>query len=152
MSIDSRPFETGKTVDKSRLTERMREWVDHPSWDLPDDASDESTCRRLLSAACVRQASRASDEDSGKATPEDISQAESAPPRFRVAEKIGHGGFGIGFRVVDSQLDREAAVKILRPSLVSQTKMLRRFLREARAIQSLSHSGIIEIYDVGEVA
>jgi hypothetical protein len=125
-----------------------------------DEDGDEAESRRLLSAvrwspddppASTRDL-QGSGASSGVPFLSSKNPAEDCKPlRFRVGEVIGRGSFGIVFRVYDSRLDRNAAVKILRPSLVPQTSVHKRFLREARAVQSLSHPGIISIYDVGHV-
>ena len=54
------------------------------------------------------------------------------------------------YLAIDSILNREVAVKILRGDLASDPKFVRRFQREALSASSLSHPNIVEVYDVGE--
>jgi len=70
--------------------------------------------------------------------------------RYEIIETIGQGGFAIVHRAHDLQLDREVALKELRPGLLHDTGWVRRFQREARAIARLDHPGIVPIYDVYE--
>ena len=54
------------------------------------------------------------------------------------------------YLALDTILDRNVAVKVLRGDLAHDEKFVRRFQREALAASSLSHPNIVEVYDVGE--
>ena len=66
---------------------------------------------------------------------------------YRVRELIGAGATGVVFRALDAQLDREVALKVLRPSLGEDARQ--RFLSEAKAMAALDHENIVTIYQVG---
>lgn len=70
--------------------------------------------------------------------------------RYMVVKHIGQGGMADVYVAVDTLLNREVAVKILRGELCSDPIALLRFQREAQASCSLIHPNIVEIYDVGE--
>ena len=67
---------------------------------------------------------------------------------FRLQELLGSGGTGVVFRAYDLALDREIALKVLRPSLGELAR--ERFLAEARAAASIDHENVVAIYQVGE--
>lgn len=69
---------------------------------------------------------------------------------FRLVELLGEGGSAFVFRAVDEKLDREVAVKILRPGLVSTPRHRKKFADEARTIASLRAERIVSVYEVGE--
>ena len=50
----------------------------------------------------------------------------------------------------DRELQREVAIKVLRPAAGHDSTVHKRFLREARLAARLSHPNIVRIYDVGE--
>jgi serine/threonine protein kinase/tetratricopeptide (TPR) repeat protein len=54
------------------------------------------------------------------------------------------------YRVRDTRLDRDVAIKILKDDHLNSSDLLLRFEREARAIASLSHPHIARLYDIGE--
>src|SRR5512143_2806588 len=56
------------------------------------------------------------------------------------------------FRARDSQLERDVAVKLLRPEFGRDPDFLSRFRDEARAAASLSHPNIVAVHDFGEDA
>ncbi len=70
--------------------------------------------------------------------------------RYELAELIGEGGMALVYKSKDQFLDRWVAVKILRPQLTSDRDFVRRFHREAKAVASLSHPNIVNIYDIGQ--
>ena len=56
------------------------------------------------------------------------------------------------YRARDAQLDRDVAVKLLRPEFGQDPDFLSRFRDEARAAASLSHPNIVPVFDFGEDA
>ena len=69
--------------------------------------------------------------------------------RFEVIDQIGIGGFGIVIHAYDPKLDREVAIKILRPeSLLIESNRLR-FEREAQLAANLNHPGIVPVFETG---
>lgn len=70
--------------------------------------------------------------------------------RYRVVSEIGRGGMGIVFAVHDEELGRDAALKVLLPSLTDDEFRLR-FQREATVLARIRSRHIVTIYDVGEL-
>jgi non-specific serine/threonine protein kinase len=69
---------------------------------------------------------------------------------YHILEKLGVGGMGEVYRAEDTRLKREVALKVLPEGLARDPERLRRFQREAEAIASLSHPGIVTIFSVEE--
>lgn len=70
--------------------------------------------------------------------------------RYEVIQHIGQGGMADVFRAVDTILNREVAIKILRADLSTDEISILRFKREAQAATALAHPNIVEIYDIGD--
>jgi serine/threonine-protein kinase len=70
--------------------------------------------------------------------------------RYRLVELLGQGGMATIFRARDAQLDRDVAVKLLRPEFGQDPDFLARFRDEARAAASLNHPNIVSVFDFGE--
>lgn len=70
--------------------------------------------------------------------------------RYHLIELLGAGGMGVVYRARDERLQRDVAIKVLPPAVVSDEIARRRFRREALALARLSHPNIAAVYDVGE--
>jgi serine/threonine-protein kinase len=57
---------------------------------------------------------------------------------------------GVVYEAQDPQIGRVVAIKVLRQDRASNEALVKRFLREAKAIGRLSHPHIVRIYDAGE--
>ena len=71
---------------------------------------------------------------------------------YLLVEKIGEGGMGVVYRGRDVRLDRDVAIKVLRPEMASDPERLTRFEREAKAVAALNHPNIASIYQIDEDA
>ena len=70
--------------------------------------------------------------------------------RYRLLELLGQGGMATIYRARDAQLERDVAVKVLRPEFGQDPDFLARFRDEARAAASLSHPNIVAVFDFGQ--
>lgn len=69
--------------------------------------------------------------------------------RYRLEERIASGGMGDVWRGVDNVLGRTVAVKLLLPSLLEEPGFTERFRGEARTMATISHPGVVDVYDYG---
>ena len=69
---------------------------------------------------------------------------------YLVRELLGAGAAGEVWRATDERLNRDVAIKLLRPHLSSDPQRTRRFAEEARTAGSLNHPNIVSVYDVGD--
>ena len=70
---------------------------------------------------------------------------------YLVVEKIGEGGQGTVYKVIDTTLDRPAVIKVLPPDLTDSASNLVRFEREAKLASSLDHPNICTIFGLHKV-
>jgi eukaryotic-like serine/threonine-protein kinase len=68
---------------------------------------------------------------------------------YEIESVLGAGGMGEVYRARDTRLDRQVAIKVLASSLSSSAELKQRLEREARAISSLNHPHICQLYDIG---
>jgi len=68
---------------------------------------------------------------------------------YEITTLLGAGGMGEVYRARDSRLDRDVAIKVLPATVAHDVDRLRRFEHEARAIASLNHPHICQLYDIG---
>jgi tRNA A-37 threonylcarbamoyl transferase component Bud32 len=74
--------------------------------------------------------------------------------RYKIVREIGRGAMGVVYLAQDPRLHRQVALKTYSlPDGISKEmakQFHERFLREAQAAASLSHPGIVTVYDAGE--
>ncbi len=70
--------------------------------------------------------------------------------KYRVDEKLSEGGMGAVYRGTHVLMDKTVAIKVLRPSLAADEKIVARFSREARAASRISHPNALAVTDFGE--
>ena len=70
--------------------------------------------------------------------------------RYRMLAKLGEGGMGAVYRAEQISLKRTVAVKLLRPEVLGNQLLLRRFNAEAEAVAKLNHPNTVNIYDFGQ--
>ena len=79
-------------------------------------------------------------------------------PRYEEKGEIARGGMGIVFRVLDRDLNRQLAMKVLQSSQTTARSTsparpppehLSRFLEEAQVTAQLDHPGIVPVHELG---
>lgn len=70
--------------------------------------------------------------------------------RYRILSHLADGGMASVYVALDARLDREVAVKIMRPGLAVDHVFVERFRAEARSAARLSHPNVVAVFDQGE--
>ena len=99
--------------------------------------SDKALVEQLKTLAALRQIGRAS---------------VAVPPEpwrwghLQVFERIGHGAFGDVHRAWDPRLDREVALKLLRPDVLDDDGPGSAVIEEGRLLARVRHPNVVTIY------
>lgn len=72
--------------------------------------------------------------------------------KFTVTERLGRGGYGSVYRATQSLVEREVAVKVLKPEYHSNEEVIRRFFVEAKSISRLKNHHTVRLHDFGQTA
>ena len=88
------------------------------------------------------------------------SQPPQAPPSFdltgremgdyQILRRLGRGGMADVYLAKQISLDRNVALKVLKPELAKDESYVKRFRQEAQAAARLRQANIVQIYEVGE--
>lgn len=70
--------------------------------------------------------------------------------RYRVVSKLGEGGMGAVYRAQDLELSRDVALKLVRPALMQNVTVLKRFKQELLLASKISHKNVLRIHDLAE--
>jgi eukaryotic-like serine/threonine-protein kinase len=71
--------------------------------------------------------------------------------RYEIIEELGRGGMGRVFRVEDTKVGQEIALKLINPEVASDPKTIERFHSELRIARMISHRNVCRMFDMGEV-
>lgn len=65
---------------------------------------------------------------------------------YKILEKLNEGGMGAVYKALDTVLDREVAIKVLKPELARQSSVIERFRAEALTLAKLNHPNIATLH------
>ena len=70
--------------------------------------------------------------------------------RYKILEFLGRGGMGEVYKVRDTKLDEEMALKLLKPDIASDEIMIERFRNELKLARKITHKNVCRMYDFHE--
>jgi serine/threonine-protein kinase len=70
--------------------------------------------------------------------------------RYEILEALGKGGMGEVYRVRDTKLDEEMALKLLKPDIASDEIMIERFRNELKLARKITHKNVCRMHDFHE--
>lgn len=76
---------------------------------------------------------------------------ETIGGRFQVQKRLGQGGVGIVYLVMDMKRIELCAMKVLIPELADNQLAIARLKREVQAMRKIEHPGIVKIFDTGRI-
>ena len=85
---------------------------------------------------------------SGVAPTVDFSPGDTVAGKYLVERTIGEGGLGAVVKAKHLQLDQDVVIKHIRPSELSRTGVVERFLREARLAAKIKNEHAVKVQDV----
>ena len=70
--------------------------------------------------------------------------------RYEIIEELGAGGMGRVFRVYDTKIKEEVALKLLKPEIASERRTIERFSNEIKYARKIIHKNVCRMFDLGE--
>ena len=70
--------------------------------------------------------------------------------RFEVVRVLGGGGMGVVVLARDSERGTDVAIKLIKPELVPDQRMVHRFVKEAGHLQKLKHPNVVPVLEVSD--
>jgi tetratricopeptide (TPR) repeat protein len=70
--------------------------------------------------------------------------------RYEIIKTLGEGGMGAVYKARDIELEREVALKVIKPELANNPEILQRFKQELILARQVTDRNIIRIFDLGE--
>jgi len=70
--------------------------------------------------------------------------------RYEIIEELGQGGMGRVYRAEDRKVREEVALKLIKPEIAADKKVIERFTQELRTARKIGHRNVGRMYDIGE--
>jgi len=81
---------------------------------------------------------------------EELTRGTSFAGRYEIIEELGKGGMGRVYRVDDTKLEQEVALKLIKPEIAKDKKTIERFRNELKLARNIRHKNVCGMFDLGE--
>ncbi|OGD19720.1 MAG: hypothetical protein A2Y69_06785 [Candidatus Aminicenantes bacterium RBG_13_59_9] len=83
-------------------------------------------------------------------TAEELKRGTVFAGRYEIIEELGRGGMGRVYRAEDRKVREEVALKLIKPEIAADRKIIERFTNELRTARKIGHRNVGRMYDIGE--
>ncbi len=70
--------------------------------------------------------------------------------RYEIIEELGAGGMGRVYRAFDKKIEEEVAIKLLKPEIAVDRRVVERFRNEIKTARKIRHANVCGMYDLQE--
>ena len=81
---------------------------------------------------------------------EELTRGTVFAGRYEIIEELGKGGMGRVYRVEDTNIKEEIALKLINPEIASEKKTIERFKNELKIARKISHKNVCRMFDINE--
>jgi serine/threonine protein kinase len=78
----------------------------------------------------------------------DLEVGTTFAERYQVVEELGSGGMGKVFKVIDKEVKEKIAIKVLKPEISYDERIIERFRNELKLARKISHPNVCRMYDL----
>ena len=81
---------------------------------------------------------------------EDLTQGTLFAGRYEIIEELGKGGMGKVYKALDKDIHEEVAIKLLKPEIAADERILERFRNELKIARKISHESVCRTYHISQ--
>ena len=81
---------------------------------------------------------------------EEYPRGSTFADRYKIIEKLGKGGMGAVYRVEDTNINQDIALKLVKSDISSDEKTIERFRNELKTTRMISHRNVCRMFDLSE--
>jgi serine/threonine protein kinase/tetratricopeptide (TPR) repeat protein len=85
-----------------------------------------------------------------EAPKEELTTGSTFAGRYQIIEELGKGGMGRVYRALDKELKEEVALKLIKPEIAKDKKIIERFKNELKVARKISHRHVGRMYELME--
>ena len=80
---------------------------------------------------------------------EDLAKGTLFANRYEIIEELGKGGMGKVYKALDNEINEDVAIKLLKPEIAGDEKIIERFRNELKIARKITHENVCRTYDIG---
>ncbi|MFC2163576.1 protein kinase [Acidobacteriota bacterium] len=81
---------------------------------------------------------------------QELTRGATFAGRYEIIEELGKGGMGKIYRVEDTKVDEEIALKLINIEIASDQKIIERFSNEMKLARKIRHKNVCQMFDLSE--
>jgi serine/threonine protein kinase/Tfp pilus assembly protein PilF len=81
---------------------------------------------------------------------QDLTTGSTFAGRYQIIEELGKGGMGKVYKATDTKIKEKVALKLIKPEIASDKKILERFGNELRIARKITHKNVGKMFDINE--
>jgi len=81
---------------------------------------------------------------------EELTRGTLFAGRYEIIEELGAGGMGRVYRAHDTKLNEEIALKLIKPEIAAEKRVVERFRNELKTARKIRHENVCGMYDLHE--
>jgi serine/threonine protein kinase len=85
-----------------------------------------------------------------EAAKEELTTGSTFAGRYQIIEELGRGGMGRVYRVDDTKVKEEVALKLIMPEVAADKRTIKRFRNELKSTTKIRYKNVCQMFDLGE--
>ncbi|UCE22279.1 MAG: protein kinase [Candidatus Aminicenantes bacterium] len=115
-----------------------------------DNPSDSKYCKECASPLPSSEDISASSTKTAETPTDELTRGTTFAGRYEIIEELGKGGMGKVYRVFDKKIEGEVALKLVKPEIAADKKIIERFRNELKLAREIAHRNVCRMYDLNE--
>jgi serine/threonine protein kinase/Tfp pilus assembly protein PilF len=115
-----------------------------------DNTSDSRFCKNCAAPLPLSKEISASPTRTLETPVRDLTRGTTFAGRYEFIEELGRGGMGKVYKVFDKKINDEVAIKILKPEISDDEKIIERFSNELKLARKIVHKNVGRMYDIND--
>lgn len=115
-----------------------------------DNTSDSRFCKNCAAPLLPPEEISASPTRTLETPVRDLTRGTTFAGRYEFIEELGRGGMGKVYKVFDKKINDEVAIKILKPEISDDEKIIERFSNELKLARKIVHKNVGRMYDIND--
>lgn len=115
-----------------------------------DNPSDSKYCKECATPLPSGEEISVSPTKTVETPTDELTRGTTFAGRYEIIEELGKGGMGKVYRVFDKKIEGEVALKLVKPEIAADKKIIERFRNELKLAREIAHRNVCRMYDLNE--